>query len=96
MIHTKMRLAKEPKVKLTLSVRRSAIEDARKYASDHGTSLSNLIEDYFTSFEKQAGNEIGDTATLADKLFGCARGGPMSSMTDKEIKEMMIKDKYGL
>jgi hypothetical protein len=91
-----MSTAKEPKVKLTLSIRKSAIEQAKIIVASHGTSLSNLIEEYlinYTKPEREAGQK---KLSLADQLFGCAKDGPLRYMTDKEIKDLMVKDKYGL
>ena len=91
-----MKSTKEPKVKLTLSVKKSAIEEAKKYAAITGTSLSNLFEDYLLSYARSNTKAELEKFSLADQLFGCAKDGPLSNMTDKEIKDMMVKDRYGL
>ena len=95
-----MKANKEPKVKLTLTVKKSAIEEAKKYASREGKSLSNIVEDYLVKYSRtdngnlQGGEEFENS--LPYKLMGCAKGGPLDNMTDKEIKDMRIKDRYGL
>ena len=95
-----MKSAKEPKVKLTLTVRKSAIEEAKKYASQEGISLSNIVEDYLVKYSKKNktnDNEEKDiTKSLAYQLMGCAKDGQLSNMTDKEIKDLRIKDRYNL
>ncbi|MCE7064646.1 DUF6364 family protein [Dyadobacter sp. CY326] len=91
-----MKSTKEPKVKLTLSVKKSAIEDARKFAALQGTSLSSLFEEYLLSYSRSQNKAEFEKYSLADELFGCAKDGPLRNMTDKEIKDMMVKDRYGL
>lgn len=91
-----MKTAREPKVKLTLSVRKSAIEQAKKFAATQGTSLSLLIEEYLINYTKPEQDAELKKPSLADQLFGCAIDGPLRYMTDKEIKDLMVKDKYGL
>jgi hypothetical protein len=91
-----MKTVKEPKVKLTLSVRKSAIEQAKRFAATRGTSLSNLFEEYLLSYTKSDDITIAKKPSIADELFGCAKDGPLRYMTDREIKDLMIKDKYGL
>lgn len=91
-----MKSAKEPKVKLTLTVRKSAIEEAKKYATAEGSSLSNIVEDYLVKYSKKHQNNSEGTQNIADLLFGCAKDGPLSNMTDKEIKDLKIKERYNL
>lgn len=95
-----MKKVKETKVKLTLTVKKSVIEEAKVHASLSETSLSSLIEDYLVSYSKknnQSKSEIEDfKESLPYKLMGFAKDGPLSNMTDKEIKDQRIKDKFGL
>ncbi|WP_233872617.1 DUF6364 family protein [Dyadobacter sp. CY323] len=91
-----MKAEKDPKVKLTVSVKKSVIEKAKKYASENGTSVSQLIEDHLVGLKDSETNEPSKKLNIADQLYGCASGGPLSNMTDKEIKDLMIKDKFGL
>lgn len=95
--HTcKMKITKEPKVKLTLTVKKSAIEEAKKYATAEGSSLSSIVEDYLVKYSKKHHNSSNSTPNIADQLFGCAKNGPLSNMTDKEIKDLRIKERYNL
>ncbi|MCF0050900.1 DUF6364 family protein [Dyadobacter chenwenxiniae] len=93
-----MKSTKEPKVKLTLTVKKSAIENAKKYAQLDGSSLSSIVEDYLVEYSKtsKAENQSDFKNSLAYQLMGCAKGGPLDNMTDDEIKDMRIKDRYGL
>ena len=93
-----MKSTKEPKVKLTLTVKKSAIENAKKYAQLDGSSLSSIVEDYLVEYSKISETEKHSDFknSLAYQLMGCAKGGPLDNMTDDEIKDMRIKDRYGL
>lgn len=90
-----MRPTEDPKIKLTLSVRKSAVENARKYAGKHHTSLSTMVEEYLDQFQepKSDGERKAD---IINSMFGLLKDSPMRNMTDREIKDMMMKDKYGL
>ncbi|MCF2446397.1 DUF6364 family protein [Dyadobacter sp. CY345] len=91
---------KEPKVKLTLTVKKSVIEEAKRYASLSEISISNLVEDYLATYSKknsQPTTEIEDfKESLPYKLMGFAKDGPLSKMTDDEIRSMRVKEKFGL
>ncbi|WP_254560414.1 DUF6364 family protein [Dyadobacter diqingensis] len=95
-----MKSVKEPKVKLTLTVKKSAIDEAKKYASQAGTSLSNIVEDYLVNYSKNKQEPKSDTRdfkqSLAYQLMGFAKDGPISSMTDDEIKNLRIKERFNL
>lgn len=95
-----MEANKEPKVKLTLTVKKSVIEEAKRYASLSDISLSNLVEDYLATYSRrtdQSTTEVEDfKESLPYKLMGFAKDGPLSSKTDDEIKSMRIKEKFGL
>ncbi len=90
-----MKAAKDPKIKLTLSVRKSAVESAREYAGKRQMSLSFLVEEYLDQFHepKSDGQRKAD---IINSMFGFLKDSPMRNMTDREIKDMMMKDKYGL
>ncbi|TLV03085.1 DUF6364 family protein [Dyadobacter luticola] len=91
----KMATKKEPKVKLTLTVKKSVVENAKNYAAQLGISLSQLIEDHLAKLNAKEELKSDKPMSISDQLFGCARG-PLSNMTDQEIKDMWVKDKYGL
>ena len=79
------------KIKLTLTVENQIIERAKKVAREKNISLSSVIEKYlindFLKAEKVA------KISLAEKLGGIAKS-KFGEKTDKEIKEMMLKDKH--
>ncbi|MET7258412.1 DUF6364 family protein [Dyadobacter fermentans] len=90
-----MKATKDPKVKLTLSVRKSIAERAREYAGKHHTSVSFLVEEYLDGF-REPESDGRRKAEIINSMFGLLKDSPMANMTDKEIKDMMMKDKYGL
>jgi|GEM_PF-6162231 len=89
--------AQDQKVKLTLSVKKSAIDRAKKYASLEGTSVSHIVEDYLAKYisTKDIDPE-NKTPNPADLLFGCAKDSALSKMTDREIRDLRIKEKYNV
>jgi hypothetical protein len=89
-----MKNLKDQKVKLTLSVKKSAIDEAKKYASLEGSSLSNIVEDFLVKYSKS--NPDSSHYNLPDELFGCAKNGSFNELSDKEIRNMRIKDRYNL
>jgi len=90
-----MKAIKEPKVKLTLSIRRSAVEKAQEYAGRNHTSVSVLVEEYLDQFHESK-FDGKRKAEIINSMFGFLKDSPMSNMTDREIRDMMMKDKYGL
>ncbi|SEI97457.1 hypothetical protein SAMN05216327_10561 [Dyadobacter sp. SG02] len=89
-----MKTSSETKSKLTLSVSKSNLENARKFAEQHGTSLSFLVDSYLSNFQPKA--QKTKPPYSINEMFGFLKDSPMSNMTDREIRDMMIKDKYGL
>ncbi|HWV31472.1 MAG TPA: DUF6364 family protein [Dyadobacter sp.] len=90
-----MKATKDPKVKLTLTLRKSAVENAKEYAGKHHTSLSFLVEEYLGRFQEPK-SDGKRKAEIISSMFGFLKDSPMANMTDREIKDMMMKDKYGL
>ena len=91
-----MNIPKEPKAKLTLSVKKSAIEQAKEYAELEGSSLSNIVEEFLVEYAKTSKkDDVEFKKSLPFLLMGCAKG-PLSNMSDKELKDMWAKEKYGL
>ncbi|PSL24301.1 DUF6364 family protein [Dyadobacter jiangsuensis] len=89
-----MKTSSTEKSKLTLSVRKSSLENARKYAKEHGTTLSLLVDNYLNNIPSQ--EETTKPPYSINEMFGFLKDSPMRNMTDREIKDMMIKDKYGI
>ena len=90
-----MKATKAPKVKLTLNVSKSALVNAREYAGKRQISLSSLVEEYLNRFEEPE-HDGKRNAEIINSLFGFLKDSPMANMTDREIRDMMMKDKYGL
>ncbi len=75
------------KSKLTLTVEKSLIEEAKQYAQERSVSLSELIESQLKKLMHTAASP-----SLATRLRGSAAG-PLSNRTDKEIWEEMMEDR---
>lgn len=89
-----MKTSNKEKVKLTVNVRKSTLEKARKYAEEQGMSLPRLVENYLSSIQQDAQDEKPPYSI--NEMFGFLKDSSMRSMSDREIKDMMIKDKYGI
>jgi hypothetical protein len=66
------------KKKFTVRVAREAIEVAKQYAVHHGTTVTNLVEEYFRSLDKV--DQIPQETPILDKLAGSLR-------TDTPLKD---------
>jgi len=79
-------------MKLTLSIRKSVLDKAEKYASEKGSNLSELVENYL---EKLAANKEPDSKPY--KGIGSLKGILKEGMTEdyrKELEEEIFK-KHG-
>jgi len=56
--------------KLTLTIEKSVIEDAKKYAKEKERSLSSLIENYLRAITKSTKDEIGKETSIVQSLKG--------------------------
>lgn len=82
--------------KLTLSLEKSVIEDAKIYAKGTGRSLSEMVENYFKSLvaksnEDNIENEIDPSL---QKLVGIIELPPDFDI--KKARDEHYKEKYGL
>ena len=78
--------------KLTLSLEKNVIEDAKSYAKKTGRSLSELVESYFKNLTEKS--EIpNDIHPNVKKLIG--RITLPSDFDQEKVKEEYYKDKYG-
>ena len=59
--------------KLTLKLDRKVIESTKRYAREHGTSLSRLVEDYFSVLSRDFREDLGLSGPVAE-LAGIAKG----------------------
>lgn len=81
------------KVKLTLTVDERVVAHAKLLAKLQRKSLSELIEQLLTPADSTL-PETAPTIPSALTLRGIAKGS-LSQKTDKQIREMMYKDRYG-
>lgn len=80
--------------KLTLTVDKNIIEEAKKYAKLQGRSLSNLIEEYLKSLVKKENEpEEFEISPIVKSLWGSVKPEP-ESKSDKEILGDAILEKY--
>ena len=68
-------------VKLTLKLDRQVIEDTKRYARQHGTSLSRLVESYFSKLTQGFREEAKLSGTVAE-LAGIAKGAEIGDVKD--------------
>ena len=60
--------------KLTLSVDGAVVRDAKTYASEHGTSVSRLVERYLGLLTRQRAPTEGEATPVLDRLHGVLKG----------------------
>ena len=80
--------------KLTLSLEKEIIEQAKKYAQKQKTSLSNMVENYFYYLiSDDAGNDIHtkEKTPITEKLLGSVKN---VKFDPDELKEKYLMDKY--
>ncbi len=65
--------AKSMNAKLTLKLDRQVIEDTKRYARQHGTSLSRLVEGYFSKLTRGFREDSELSGTVAE-LAGIVKG----------------------
>ena len=58
--------------KLTLSVDKTVVARARRYAAQHNTSISHLVETYLTAVAAPSSDDAEDAPVLR-RLRGCLR-----------------------
>ena len=86
--------------KLTLTVDKETIKQAKKYAKEQGRSLSSIVENYLKliSSEEQSRNESADTSVVKSLLGSLKLPENISDDYRKEIreaKEERAKRKWG-
>ncbi len=78
--------------KLTLSLEKTVIEDAKSYAKKTGRSLSELVESYFKNLTEKS--EIADDVhPKVKKLIGRITLPP--DFDEEKVKEEHHREKYG-
>jgi hypothetical protein len=77
--------------KLTLRLKKKVIDQAKKYANDHETSLSKLIENYLSAITNES-RSIEKISPLVQSLSGVIQ---LSENEDPKGKyQEHIKEKY--
>lgn len=79
--------------KLTLSLEKTVIENAKSYAKKTGRSLSELVESYFKNLTEKS--ELPDDIhPKVKKLIGIVKLPP--DFDEEKVKEEHFREKYGL
>jgi replicative DNA helicase len=78
--------------KLTLTIEQSIIEKAKKYASDNGRSLSDIIENYLKVITKEEEKSEIELTPIVKSLKGAFKA-PKNFDYKKEISKRLA-DKY--
>ncbi|MEX2593418.1 MAG: DUF6364 family protein [Anditalea sp.] len=78
--------------KLTLTIEQSIIEKAKKYASDNGRSLSDIIENYLKVITKEEEKSEIELTPIVKSLKGSFKA-PKNFDYKKEIPKRLA-DKY--
>ncbi len=73
--------AKSMNAKLTLTLDRQVVEDTRRYARQHGTSLSRLVEGYFSKLTQGFSEDSKLSGTVAE-LAGLVKGAEVDDARD--------------
>lgn len=82
------------KVKLTLTVDERVVANAKLLAKQQRKSLSQMIEQLLAPNESDLSESV-PTIPSALRLRGSAKS-VLSKKTDKQIRDMMYKERYGL
>lgn len=78
--------------KLTLTIEKSVIEDAKKFARSHGRSLSNLIEEYLKAVvKKEELSEEFEISPIVKSLWGSVKPLPDNKSYKEILAEEMVK-----
>lgn len=78
--------------KLTLTINKSVIEEAKKYAKSQGRSLSNIIEEYLKSLvNNDKKDDTEEISPIVDSLWGSVNPIPEGTDYKEILKEELIK-----
>ncbi|MEC5165119.1 hypothetical protein RCH18_000844 [Flavobacterium sp. PL11] len=80
--------------KLTLSLEKEVIEQAKIYAKETGRSLSEMVESYFRNLTSKRDLDYKDIDPKIRKLIG--RITLPADFDIKKAKEEYYKEKYGI
>lgn len=77
--------------KLTLRLKKRVIDQAKRYAADHETSLSKMIENYLAAITAES-EEKDEISPLVKSLSGVIN--LPQSANDKELLHKHLNEKY--
>ena len=78
--------------KLTLTIDKSVIEEAKRYAKSQGRSLSNLIEEYLKSVSLKDGHSKDvELGPITKSLFGSVKLKDENIDYKKILKDEILK-----
>jgi hypothetical protein len=80
------------KTKLTLTIKKSIIEKAKKYANDRGSSLSNNVENYLKAIIKEDNIESIDLTPIVKSLKGAFK--ESKNIDYKKERYKRLTEKY--
>ena len=80
--------------KLTLSLEKKIIEQAKVYAKGTGRSLSQMVESYFRNVVQKTDVEYDSVDARVKKLIGVIKLPPDFDM--EKAKEEYHREKYGI
>lgn len=80
------------KTKLTLTIRKSTIKNARQYSKQKGKSISQLFEEYFEQNFKETKTKPQLAAERLLKRLEKAK--PIKTLNDKELLRLHVAKKY--
>ena len=75
------------KIKFTVRVDTESLVAAKEYAEQHGTTVTNLVEEYFRSLKKV--NSISEDTPILNALAGS-----LSADTNLEEYRAYLEEKY--
>ncbi|ARN78693.1 hypothetical protein BST97_12215 [Nonlabens spongiae] len=83
------------KTKLTLTVEKDVIEQAKEYAKNTGVSLSELIQEYLTRItgKTEKGEHVAETSSIYRKYAGIAKS-DLDPVKDREKLRDIRLEKY--
>lgn len=79
------------KTKLTLTIEQSVVEEAKRYSRKNQKSLSSLIEEFLHQLSHKSKTQSSIVEITKGILKDAYQG-----KTDKEIRNEIYKEKYGI
>ena len=77
--------------KITLYTEQEIIEEVKKFAKEHKTSVSKLVNNYFKSLLEKQKNELkGKNTQITDSLYGTLK----SVKLDENDYKTYLEEKY--